>query len=253
MTDSLDVDNVQDVNPVDIVVNESGESQKDDANQKTVFNNEQVQKIVTRERLKAYEKGKREAMQELNQGQEQVPQQAPMQQQQQAPMQQQSLGGMPQLSQADIEQMIAEKTPQFLQDHINQIQTSQVVNAFVDKMRAAEERYPGLEERLNDLDYGQHGMTGIVQMANNLENTGDIMHELTSNPMKMGTLVSLMQTQPKLAQKAMMELSNSIKQNQDALAQNQSARDPLSQIKPSTGGVDKGEMSVSDFRKMFKA
>ena len=56
-----------------------------------------------------------------------------------------------------------------------------------------------------------------------------------------------------MAKRAMMELSNSIKTNQDALAQEKQAQDPMSQLKPSTSaGMDNSAMSVSDFRKMFR-
>ena len=117
---------------------------------------------------------------------------------------------------------------------------------------AAEAKYPGIQERLNDLDYSS--LAPLVEMANNMENTADVMKELLDNPMKMGNLLTLQFTQPRLAQKAMIDLSNSIKTNQDALAEEAQARDPISQIKPSqNAGMDNGAMSVSDFRKMFKS
>jgi hypothetical protein len=203
-----------------------------------------VSKIVERERLKAFEKGKREALMEF---QQQEP--AAVAQQQQQPGG--SLGGMQQLSSADIERMIAEKAPQMLQDHINQLQTKQTVDSFVNKMQAAEEKHPGLEAKLNDLDYST--MAPLISMANNMENTADIMAELLNNPMKMGNMMTLMYAQPKMAQKAMMDLSGSIKTNQDAVAQEKQAQDPMSQLKPSTSaGMDNSAMSVSDFRKMFR-
>ena len=207
-----------------------------------------VSKIVERERLKAYAKGKQEALMEL---QQQAPQEsAPVQQmQQQAPQQ---LGGMQQMSVADIERMIAERAPQLLQDHVNQMQNKQTVDSFVAKMQAAEAKHPGLEAQLEELDYST--MAPLVSLANNMENTADIMKELLDNPMKMGNLMTLMYTQPKMAQKAMMELSNSIKTNQEALAQEKQAQDPMSQLKPSTSaGMDNSAMSVSDFRKMFRS
>lgn len=208
-----------------------------------------VSKIVERERLKAYAKGKQEALMELQQQQQAPQESAPVaQMQQQAPQQ---LGGMQQLSSADIERMIAEKAPQLLQDHVNQMQNKQTVDSFVAKMQAAEAKHPGLEAQLEELDYST--MAPLVSLANNMENTADIMKELLDNPMKMGNLMTLMYTQPKMAQKAMMELSNSIKTNQEALAQEKQAQDPMSQLKPSTSaGMDNSAMSVSDFRKMFR-
>lgn len=215
----------------------------------TLYSKEDVSKVVRREREKAYEKGKREALMQQEQNQqvqsEQAPQQAPMQQQAS-----QSLGGMQQLSQADIERMIAEKAPQALHEHVAQLKNEQMINSFVNKMQAAEARYPGLEEQLNKLDY--NSLAPIVQMANDMENTGDIMKELLDNPMKMGNLLSLSYAQPHLAAKAMADLSHSIKVNQDAIAQDKQAQDPMSQLKSSpNSGMDNANLSVKDLRAMF--
>jgi hypothetical protein len=210
---------------------------------------ETVSKIVERERQKAFEKGKREAMMEIQQ------QQAPMASQdnmQQAPQgQNQGMGGMPQMSPQDIERMIAEKAPQMLQDHVQSKMNEHMVNTFVNKMQAAESKYPGINEQLNDLDY--QSLAPLVEMANNMDNTADVMKELLDHPMKMGNLLTLQYTQPRLAQKAMTDLSSSIKTNKEAKEAEAQARDPMSQLKPSSSaGVDNGAMSVSDFRKMFR-
>lgn len=220
----------------------------DEDMQKPVFNKIQVQDVVNREKQKAYERGKKEALMELQQQTQAAPEQAAQLQPQ---GQQQGLGGMPQLQQSDIERMIAEKAPQLLQNHINEMKNNQMVDSFVNKMQAAEEKHPGLEAKLNDLDYTS--MAPLITMANNMENTGDIMKELLDNPSKMGNLLTLMYTQPKLAQREMMSLSNSIKTNQDAVQADKEARDPMSQLKPSSSaGIDNSAMSVTDFKKMFR-
>lgn len=236
----------EDLEIVDQGVMPEPEAQSEPASD--MLNKATVSKIVERERLKAFAKGKQEALMELQQ-QQQAPQESA-----QAPAQAaapQQLGGMQQMSAADIERMIAERAPQLLQDHVNEMRNKQTVDSFVSKMQAAEAKHPGLEAKLNDLDYST--MAPVISMANDMENTADIMKELLDNPMKMGNLMTLMYTQPKMANKAMMELSNSIKTNQEALAQEKQAQDPMSQLKPSTSaGMDNSAMSVSDFRKMFR-
>lgn len=213
-----------------------------------------VSKIVERERLKAFEKGKQEAIMELQQQQQEAPQQesAPVQAPQQAQAPQQ-LGGMQQMSPADIERIIAEKLPQLQAQRDHEMRNEQIASSFVSKMQAAETKYPGLEAKLEDLDYTS--LAPLISMANNMENTGDIMKELTDNPLKMGNLLTLMYTQPKLAQKAMIDLSQSIKVNQDALAQEAKARDPMTQLKPSmNAGMDNNSaasLSVRDLQKML--
>jgi len=249
MTKDLETEMQGEVMPVEEALN------ADTVDEPAPLSRDIVSKIVERERNKAYEKGKQEALmqlqeQQLSQQQEQAPQQ------QAQPMTQgQSLGGMPQMSQADIERLIAEKAPQLLheqlQKQLHQQRTQQTVDSFVAKMQAAEAKYPGLEAKLNDLDYST--LAPVVQMANELENTGDIMKELVDNPEKMSSIILLSYTQPKLAQKKLMDLSNSIKTNQQALAEEEQARDPMSQLKPSTSaGVNDSAMSTTDFRKMFR-
>jgi len=208
-----------------------------------------VSKIVERERKKAYEKGQKDAL--MQSQQEPVPQAPQASQPAMQPQGQQSLGGMQQLSPADIERMIAEKAPQLLHEHVQNLKNEHTINSFVSKMQAAEQKHPGLEAKLNELDYSQ--MAPLVHLANDMENTGDIMKELVDNPMKLANMMALAQMQPGIAKRQMMELSNSIKTNQEALAQEKQAQDPMAQLKPSSSaGMDNGTMSVTDFRKMFR-
>jgi len=225
----------------------SPESKADEVNvasddaQKPVFNQRQMQDAITRERKKAFEKGRNEALMEL---QDQQQMQQPVQQSQ--PMQQ------PQISRDDIEQLIAQKTPEILAQQVAQVRNQQVIDSFVSKMQAAEQKHPGLEQKLNNLDYRDPGILNLIQMANNLEGTGEIMKELVDNPMKMGSMLNLFNSQPWAAQQAMTSLANSIKQNQDAEAEETQARNPLGQVKPSTkAGVSSGELSVKDLRRML--
>ncbi len=240
MTKDLDADIQDTTAPVEEAKNTAPEGNAD------LLTRDIVSKIVDRERKKAFEKGREEAMAELQEQQSQ--QQAPAEQIQQG---QQSLGGMQQMSPQDIQRMIAEHAPQALQEHMQQQRTQQTIDSFVSKMQAAEAKYPGLESKLDELDYST--LAPIVKMANDMENTGDIMKELIDNPEKMSNLILLSYTQPKLAFKKMADLSNSIKTNTEAMAQEKKAQDPMSQLKPSSSaGMDNSDMSVTDFRKMFR-
>jgi hypothetical protein len=208
-----------------------------------------VSKIVARERQKAYEKGKQEAL--MSQAQQpDMQQQAP-----QAPQPaMQTFGGMqqaPQQSPEDIQRMIAEHVPQYLQQQAAEYQNKQFVDGFVAKMQAAEKQFPGLEQKLNDIDFTSPTTQKLVQMANNLDNTGEIMNELLENPEKMGTLLNLVHEQPKLAQNRLASLSNSIKTNREAVEQDKSALEPIGQMKSSVNaGVDEHNLSVKDLKKL---
>ena len=242
MTDSLSTD-LQDNVPDEPVVSE-GEAAES-------LDKATVSKIVARERAKAYEKGKQEAR--MEQEQQQAPQQQPQvpQASQQA---QGTFGGMAQVqSPEDIQRMIAEHVPQYLQAQADEYKNKQFVEGFVSKMQAAEQQYPGLEAKLDDLNWNAPGTQALAQMVNNLENSGDIMNELMENPEKMGSLLTLIHEQPKLAQNKLASLSNSIKTNQAAIAQEKSAQSPIGQMKSSVNaGVDDHNLSVKDLKKMFK-
>lgn len=242
MTESLETD-LQDSVPVDAVSEQAPEEDSSAMLPKST-----VSKIIERERMKAYEKGKSEALMELQA--QQQPQEATAQQ---APQQAQSIGGMTQMSPDEIRALIAQQVPQHLQQQVHQMKNEHMVNNFVSKMQAAEEKYPGLEEKLGLLDYSRPNTVALVEMASQLDNAGDIMHELLENPEKMSTLFSLIQEQPRLAMNKLQSLGNSIKQNQEAQSKHESAKDPLGQIRPSTNaGMDNGEMSVSDYSKYWR-
>lgn len=201
---------------------------------------ETVSKIVARERQKAYEKAKQELMMEQEQ------QQQMQQQGNQQPNQ--SFGGM---APEEVQRMIAEHVPQYLHNQAAEFQQKQFAESFVAKMQAAEAQYPGLEAKLNELDFTKPNTLALAKMANSLDGTGAIMNELLENPEKMGNLLMLMNEQPKLAQQKLASLGNSIKTNQEALANSQQAQDPISQIKSSVNaGVDDNNLSVKDLKKL---
>lgn len=212
-----------------------------------LFNSEQVSKIVAREREKALEKGRREAMMELEQ-QQQAQQQAPAPQQAQGQV---GLGGMQQFSPEDVSRIMQEQLPGLIQQHVQNAKQEQVISSFVNKMKAAEEKYPGLESELNQINWRDSRSSALAVMANDLDNTGEVMKELLDHPSKFGELLNLVDSQPHLVAKQLYSLSNSIKQNEKAIAENKRAQEPISQMKPSVNaGLDNGNATVTDFRKM---
>ena len=214
----MDGENNAVVEPIDVQL-----EQQEQAPPAKTYTPEEVTQIVQRERQRAMNKA---------QGQSQ------------------GFGGMP--SNDDIRKLIAEEAPRYLQEQARQAQIQNLVQSFSGKIDAAKESLPDLESRLNELEITP-AFTPIIAMANDLPNTAQIMHELTANPMKMGYVVSLMQSQPKMAAKAMYELSQSISQNEQAVRENQESRAPLDQIRSSAkASADDGKLSIKDYRKMFR-
>lgn len=238
-------------------VKPSAEEQVADDDQKPIYNKYQMADVVKREKDKAFEKGKAMALEQLQQQAQPQQQdasaaQSPMQQAPQAPQSQnQGMGGMPNMSPDDVRRMIAEQAPQHLQQHLQQQATARQAEGFVQKMRAAEAKHPGLEAKLEKLDWTHMGP--VIKLIDNAANPGDIMRELVENPMKMGNLVTLAHTQPHLAQMAVSELSNSIAQNHAAQAQEVQGSEPLDHLNPSNVGSDAGSKgSVRDFKRKYR-
>ena len=240
-----DIENVQDIEvPVDAPAVEPEEDM-----QEPVFNKIQMKQVVDREKQKAYERGKREAMADLQQQQD-GQQQAPAAQ---MPQTVNGIGGMSSMSPADVQRMIQEHAPQYLQEQMQQMRTNHAVESFVGKMQAAEQKYPGLEKELNELEYDKPGMAQLVSYVNEMPNSAEVMKELVmDNPLKMGGLLSLLQSQPRKAAQELQKLSASIKMNEDALAEERQAQDPMSQLKSSTTtSKNNSDLSVKDLRKML--
>ena len=227
-----------------------------DDDQRPMYNKIQMADVVKREKQKAHEKalelGKRMAMEEMQQ-QQAAQQQAAQQPMQQQPQQQQSnsMGGMSQMSPEQIRQMIAEQTQSALNAHNQQQVANHQAQGFVQKMEAAELKYPGMRAKLDKIDWTHMGP--VIRLVDGASNAGEVMKELLDNPMKMGNLVALAHTQPHMAQDAVAELSNSIAQNQAALAQEKQAQEPLGTLTPSNVGSDTGKSgSVRDFKAKYR-
>ncbi len=122
----------------------------------------------------------------------------------------------------------------------------QVANQFHGKMQQGKERYDDFEDVIAGFNPGE--FPSLVILANEADNTADVMYELKKNPTKLAALASLVERSPTLARSEIAKLSNSIKKNQEAIAQEQNTTEPLDRMKPSTVGVDNGSRSIRDLR-----
>jgi hypothetical protein len=252
MVDNEQLSDVQDQSlPVETVAPE-------EANEKLLRQSE-VDKLIGREKKKAYERGKMDGLAQLQPAQAEaaqsapvaqapVPQQAPTY----APQQQNSMGGMQQFNPDQIQQMIDErlaKQQQEYQQRLNDDHNNRIANEFVTKLQAGKAKYPDFDKKVEPLLNSIGNIPEIAYLSNAVDNTADVIYELAENPTKIANILSLAQRTPHLAHAEMIKLSNSIKSNESA-SQTPSVNEPLSQLKPSTVGGDNGSLSVKDFKKM---
>lgn len=124
-----------------------------------------------------------------------------------------------------------------------------IANEFNAKMERGKDKYPDFEEKVADLNL--QGMLPVVQWANSMDNTADIMYEFASQPEKLAAIMNLAYTnQPQLAYKKLQSLSASIKAN-EAAKNTPSARSPLNQLNASNLSTDSGG-DLSDVSSLMK-
>lgn len=132
---------------------------------------------------------------------------------------------------------------------VNEEQGQRFAQQFISKLEAGKSKYSDFDTVVGNLPFAN--MTHIVQLADGVDNTAEVMYELGNNVGKIGHLTSLYQVDPSLARTEMQKLSASIKANESAKHE-RTAQDPLSQIKSSPIKSDDGSMSVTDYMKMFR-
>ena len=93
----------------------------------------------------------------------------------------------------------------------------------------------------------------LILWSNSLDNTADVIADIADHPTKMANILMLAKSGLQhLAQQEFTKLSVSIKANQAAQKQ-PVANAPLTKVNASNiGSVDDSQLSVADFRKIFR-
>ena len=220
---------------------------------------EQVNKLVGSTRQDAHERGRQEAFAEMSS------KMSPIIPQSVAPTAQSMSGQMYQPSQAapqvsgpagvdtdalrkitqeEIAKQAQEWQKKAQEEAANQ-QAARIINEVNAKVTDAKTRYPDFDKVVDMRLFQQ--MPDVLHLASTVDNSGDVIYDLFKNP---GKFAQLRAVPPVLAQMQVRQLSDSIKQNQLA-SSTPVTPEPLSQIKPSTIGLDNGSKrnaSISDLR-----
>ncbi len=123
-----------------------------------------------------------------------------------------------------------------------------IANEFKAKIDAGKTLYPDYEQVVSNLPFAN--ISHLVSVANEFENTADLMYELGKNPTKLAMIHQVAQLNPALAKSELQKLSESMKLNEQA-QKSRSPNAPLNQIPSSPVSVGGGSgMSVSDYRKV---
>ena len=171
---------------------------------------------------------------------------------------QMGMGGMQQQPQFDEEALMAKMSQRMQQQQEEALraqeleqqrrEVDEIAKTYLDKMSQGKEIYQDFDEVTADFSPAAYPQVTIL--ASQQDNLPDIMYELSKNPQKLTHLHVMALTNPQQARKEMTKLSQSIKRNDEAIANNSKSPAPLSKLKTSArAGTDSGKRSIADLRK----
>jgi hypothetical protein len=133
-----------------------------------------------------------------------------------------------------------------------------IASEFFTKVGAGEGGIKEFEKLVSESGVDLGAIPHHVQLANQVDNTREVMVELMKNPTKIGAIQNLIDIDmragrhPTLALAEIKRLSESLKTNQQG-AKYQSPKDPLSQLRPSNAGAgNQGPLSVGDYKRKYR-
>lgn len=234
------------------------------AESERTFKQSEVNDLVGRAKHEAIERYKSEgsmANRQTPQQQPYTPPQGNVPQQQYQPQYSQPQGK----SDDDIRKLAAEETQRLRNEWIEENRRNveaqdaqRIASEFFTKVGAGEGGIAGFEKVVTESGVDLRSIPYHVQLANQVENTREVMTELLKNPSKIGSIQNLIDIDlragrhPNLAMAEIKRLSESLKTNQQA-ANFKSPNDPLRQLPPSNAASDnKGAMSVSDYKRKYR-
>lgn len=119
------------------------------------------------------------------------------------------------------------------------------------KVDSAASKYEDFEDVTKDIPYAS--FPHLLNAADSFDNAGDLLYHLGKNPNKFRELATVFDPSNPMRPVAMKELkslSDSLKNNEAAMQKNM-PRSPLSQVRPSNVGTDKGKLSRADLRRKY--
>lgn len=129
-------------------------------------------------------------------------------------------------------------------------EVQRTTNEFISKLQSGNELYSDFDEVVSG--FNPSAYPALVWLANNTDNTADIIYELAKNPQKLAAMTVIAERDPKGAQLALKKLAASIRSNQEAAAlEKHSPKAPLSKMQSSPVGSNAGDLSIADLRKML--
>lgn len=155
------------------------------------------------------------------------------------------------------EEMDVEKLHQELEEKYNQKRQQEqlekemqvVADKYLTTVESAKKQYDDYDKIMADFDPQE--FPEIVVLLSNVENAPDVLYELGKNSGKLANIDYWAKRSPRTAAKELKKLSDSIRMNQDALAEAASngVSAPLDRLQPTNVTGSNGKKSINDLRK----
>lgn len=215
----------------DVTAPESSAEEVNDDLDKPIYTKRDMSAKIQHERQRALEKGRKEALTELEQQQNAQPAVQP--------------AG---LSPEQVEQMVQNA----LKKQIQAAETDYTVQTLQQKLEAAKDQFPNVMNDINELEMNPV-VARVIKEATKHTHTAEMLHEILNNGSKFSHFMNFASTQPKKLAAEMLTLNASIESNKKASvnAATGVAAQPINQLTPSHQAVinDNGEVSISQLRK----
>lgn len=172
--------------------------------------------------------------------------------------QQASMGGMPVPldEKAITDKIMADLNQRFQQANETraheelQREATRVADEYKAKMNEGNKSYSDFDDVMSD--FNPEAFPNLVYLANQVDNTPQVMYELMKNPSKWATVAVLSERDPRAAQNMLTRISTSIKANEQAKALEKDVPPPLTRLSSSTAGQDSGKLTLNDMKRKFK-
>lgn len=126
-----------------------------------------------------------------------------------------------------------------------------IVKNFYDKISVGKQKYDDFDKVIGDIDLRRFPNT-VHMLAENLDNSHDVLYELSKNRAKLASIEMTAREFPQEALHDLHRLSESIRKNEDH-SNRREANAPLHQQRPSNIGTDSGGiLSMRDLRNKYR-
>lgn len=206
-----------------------------------LFTRDELAKIANAQTTKAVQQARREAEEKYQRDLEAANQLRQQQEQRNAEV--------PRQVDADaIYQQVQERFNKEMQEHQMQQDMRQMAGSYLEKVDKARTSYEDFDEVTKDFD--PTAFPQLVFLLSGIEGAGEVLYDLSKNPLKLAGLDRLAEKNPRQAQNELLKLAKSIADNRQAQsdAQNQQVNEPLDRLQPSRVSGSNGKQTIRDLR-----